>query len=146
MTQLVAATHAFAVRGELNEGRQRCEHVLRLDVPALGVIAVHSGQFEPAVEHLERYAAFAETSPRVIERVACRWGLAGALSATNRDPAGLVQRIIDDATAAGWPTGMALGHQAAAMVIATSDPRHSLSRSLAPSTWRHRSGTGTSRQ
>ena len=47
MTQLVAATHAFAVLGELVEGRQRCEHVLRLDHPnsplayrALGMIAI----------------------------------------------------------------------------------------------------------
>ena len=46
--------------------------------------------------------------------------------ATNRDPTGLVQRIIDDATAAGWPTGIALGHQADAMLTATSDPQHSL--------------------
>ena len=43
-----------------------------------------------------------------------------------RDPGGLVQQIIDDATAAGWPTGIAVGHSAVGLVTAASDPQRSL--------------------
>ncbi len=133
MTQLVAATHAFAVRGDLVEGRQRAEHVLELDHPntplahrALGTIAIHSGDYERAIEHLERFAAFAATSPRVIERVARRWLLATALFYAKRDPGPIVEQLIAESTAAGWPTGLALGHQADAAITGARDRQHSL--------------------
>jgi len=133
MTQLVAATHAFAVRGDLLEGRQRAEHVLELDHPdrllahrALGTIAMHSGDYERAIEHLERFAAYATTSPRVIDRVPRRWLLATACFYARRDPGPIVEQLITESTAAGWATGIALGHQADAAFTGTRDPHHCL--------------------
>jgi predicted ATPase/class 3 adenylate cyclase len=133
MTQFVAATHAYAVSGDLVEGRRRAEHVLQLDHPdaptahrALGIIAIHMGEFERAIEHLERYVAFAANSPHVIERVVRHYALAGALILSNRDTGRIAEQIIEDATAVGWPTGIAVGHQVHAAATADTDPQRSL--------------------
>ena len=52
--------------------------------------------------------------------------LAGALLRSNRDPGGIAEQIIEDATAVGWPTGIAVGHQLHAGATALADPQRSL--------------------
>jgi predicted ATPase len=133
MTQLAAANHAFVGRGDFVEGQHLAEHVLRLGHPnspaayrVLGLIALHTRELQRSIDDSKLYCAFAQTSPRVIERAARGWGLAQALTDSGRDAAGIPQQIIDEATAAGWPTGIALGYHAQGVATAVSDPQHSL--------------------
>ena len=54
------------------------------------------------------------------------WLLATALFSPNAILARSSKQLIDESTAAGWPTGIALGHQADAALTGASDRQHSL--------------------
>ncbi len=125
-----ALGYVFLALGDNGEARRLAERLIDEGDPEtlggawtnLGWTHVMDGDFEAAVICQEHHYELSKADDSVFAQVFGGWPLAVALNLAGRDPGELPRQVLERATAAGWPTGIALGWYAVAIAHEDSEP------------------------